>query len=138
VIGTMALECPDLVAEAVNRYGDKVAVGLDADGATLRARGWTTPSGDLFEALARFSALGVARFVFTDIARDGMLAGPNLDRLRQIAEATSACVTASGGVASLDDLRALAMAHERVDGVIVGKALYASRFSLAEALAVVR
>ncbi len=138
VIGTMALEDPGLVAEAVARHGDKVAVGLDADGTTLRARGWTTPSGDLFEALKRFSEMGVARFVFTDIARDGMLAGPNLDRLRQVAEATTARVTASGGVSRLDDLHALAAAHERVDGVIVGKALYAGRFTLTEALEVTR
>ncbi|MGH8897726.1 MAG: 1-(5-phosphoribosyl)-5-[(5-phosphoribosylamino)methylideneamino]imidazole-4-carboxamide isomerase [Egibacteraceae bacterium] len=136
VIGTMALEDPGLVAEAVARHGDKVAVGLDADGTTLRARGWTSPSGDLFEALRRFSEMGVARVVFTDIACDGMLSGPNLDRLCQVAEATTARVTASGGVSSLDDLRALAKTHERVDGAIIGKALYAGRFSLAEALKV--
>lgn len=138
VIGTMALEDPNLVAEAVTRHGDRVAVGLDADGTTLRARGWTTESGDLFEALKRFSELGVARFVFTDIARDGMLAGPNLGRLRQVVDTTTARVTASGGVSSLDDLHALAKVHERVDGAIVGKALYAGRFTLAEALAVSR
>jgi phosphoribosyl isomerase A len=137
VIGTMALEDPAFVADAVARYGDKVAVGLDADGTTLRARGWTSPSGDLFQALRRFSEIGVARVVFTDIARDGMLSGPNLDRLREVAEATTAQVTASGGMSSLDDLRALAKAHERVDGVIVGKALYAGRFTLAEALATI-
>lgn len=134
VIGTMALEDPGLVAEAVARHGDKVAVGLDADGTTLRARGWTTASGDLFDALRRLEDLGVARFVFTDIARDGMLGGPNIERLRQVAESTAAMVTASGGVSSLDDLTALATAHERVDAVIVGKALYAGRFTLAQAL----
>ncbi|MGH8910119.1 MAG: 1-(5-phosphoribosyl)-5-[(5-phosphoribosylamino)methylideneamino]imidazole-4-carboxamide isomerase [Egibacteraceae bacterium] len=136
VIGTMALEDPHLVAQAVARHGDKVAVGLDADGTTLRARGWTAESGDLFEALKRLTEMGVARFVFTDIARDGMLGGPNLDRLRQVAEATTAQVTASGGVSSLDDLLALGAAHERVDAAIVGKALYAGRFTLAEALEV--
>jgi phosphoribosyl isomerase A len=138
VIGTMALEDLGFVAQAVARHGDKVAVGLDADGTTLRARGWTTESGDLFEALKRFTELGVSRVVFTDIARDGMLAGPNLDRLRQVAGATTAHVTASGGVSSLDDLRALAAAHERVDAVIIGKALYAGRFTLTEALRVTR
>ena len=138
VIGTMALEDPALVAEAVERHGDKVAVGLDADGTTLRARGWTTASGDLFEVLDRLSAMGVARFVFTDIARDGMLSGPNLDRLRQVADATPARVTASGGVASLADLAAIATAHERVDAAIVGKALYAGTFTLSEALEVTR
>lgn len=138
VIGTMALEDPGLIAEAVARHGDKVAVGLDADGTTLRARGWTVPSGDLFEAVRRLNDLGVTRFVFTDIACDGMLSGPNLGRLRQVAEATTAQVTASGGVSSLDDLRALAKAHERVDGAIVGKALYAGRFTLVEALEAAR
>jgi phosphoribosylanthranilate isomerase len=136
VIGTMALEDPWLVAQAIDRHGDKVAVGLDADGTTLRARGWTAESGDLFEALKRLTEIGVGRFVFTDIARDGMLAGPNLDRLRQVAEATTAQVTASGGVSSLADLGVLSGVHERVDAVIVGKALYAGHFTLAQALAV--
>lgn len=134
VIGTMALEEPSFVAAAVARHGDKVAVGLDAEGTTLKARGWTTESGDLFDALHTFTVMGVARFVFTDIARDGMLGGPNLARLADVADATTARVTASGGVSSLDDLRALARAHDRVDGAIVGKALYARRFTLAEAL----
>jgi phosphoribosyl isomerase A len=78
------------------------------------------------------------RFVFTDIARDGMLTGPNVERLAEVAEATVARVTASGGVSSLDDLRTLAGAHERVDGAIVGKALYAERFTLPEALEAAR
>lgn len=138
VIGTMALEEPSFVAAAVAEHGDKVAVGLDAEGTTLKARGWTTEAGDLFAALHTFTVMGVARFVFTDIARDGMLTGPNVARLRAVAEATAAQVTASGGVSSLDDLRALARAHERVDGAIVGKALYAGRFTLEEALAAVQ
>ncbi|HWB71081.1 MAG TPA: 1-(5-phosphoribosyl)-5-[(5-phosphoribosylamino)methylideneamino]imidazole-4-carboxamide isomerase, partial [Egibacteraceae bacterium] len=137
VIGTMALEEPAFVAAAVAEYGDKVAVGLDADGTTLKARGWTTSSGDLFAALHRFTLMGVTRFVFTDISRDGMLAGPNLRRLCAVADATSARVTASGGVAGLADLRALAAAHRNVDGAVVGKALYAGRFTLSEALAAV-
>lgn len=138
VIGTMALEEPSFVAAAVAEHEEKVAVGLDADGATLKARGWTTESGDLFEALRRFTLMGVQRFVFTDISRDGMLSGPNLERLHEVAEATVARVTASGGVSSLDDLRSLTQAHPRVDAAIVGKALYANRFTLAEALAAVR
>jgi 1-(5-phosphoribosyl)-5-[(5-phosphoribosylamino)methylideneamino] imidazole-4-carboxamide isomerase/N-(5'phosphoribosyl)anthranilate isomerase len=137
VLGTMALQEPAFVAAAVAEHGDRVAVGLDAEGTTLKARGWTTAAGDLFDALRRFTLMGVARFVFTDVARDGMLSGPNVARLRQIASATVARVTASGGVGSLEDLRALAHAHERVDGAIVGKALYAGRFSLADALAAV-
>ncbi len=138
VIGTMALEEPSFVAAAVAEHGEKVAVGLDAEGTTLKARGWTAESGDLFEALRRFTLMGVARFVFTDIARDGTLTGPNVDRLREVAEATTVQVTASGGVSSLEDLRTLAGAHERVDAAIVGKALYAGRFTLAGALEAVR
>ena len=138
VLGTMALEEPAFVAAAVAAHGDKVAVGLDAEGTTLKARGWTTESGDLFEALRRFTLMGVQRFVFTDIARDGMLTGPNVQRLAEVAEATTAKVTASGGVSSLADLAALRGAHPRVDAAIVGKALYAGRFTLAEALAAAR
>jgi len=137
VIGTMALEDPSFVEAAVGEYGDRVAVGLDAEGTTLKARGWTTTGGDLYEALRRLTQMGVERFVFTDISRDGMLSGPNVARLAEVAQATTAWVTASGGVASLDDLRALATAHERVDAAIVGKALYAGRFTLREALAAV-
>ena len=138
VIGTMALEEPAFVAAAVAAHGDKVAVGLDAEGTTLKARGWTAESGDLFQALRRFTLMGVQRFVFTDISRDGMLTGPNVERLAEVADATSARVTASGGVSSLQDLEALRGAHPQVDAAIVGKALYAGRFTLAEALAVAR
>ena len=138
VLGTMALEEPAFVAAAVAEYADKIAVGLDADGTTLKARGWTTSGGDLFEALRRFTLMGVGRFVFTDISRDGMLTGPNVERLQEVAEGTVAHVTASGGVSSLEDLQTLRAAHPRVDAAIVGKALYAGRFTLAEALAVTR
>jgi phosphoribosylanthranilate isomerase len=134
VIGTMALEDPTFVAKALAQHGDRVVVGLDADGTTLRARGWTADSGDLFEALERLTWIGVRRFVFTDIARDGMLGGPNLERLAKVAEATSAHLTASGGVSSVADLERLATVHPRVDEVIVGKALYAGRFTVADAL----
>ncbi|MPZ88400.1 MAG: 1-(5-phosphoribosyl)-5-[(5-phosphoribosylamino)methylideneamino]imidazole-4-carboxamide isomerase [Nitriliruptorales bacterium] len=138
VIGTMALEEPSFVAAAVAEHGDRIAVGLDAEGTTLKARGWTRPSGDLYQALRRFTLMGVARFVYTDIKRDGMLRGPNIARLTEVAQATSARVTASGGVSSLDDLRALVESHERIDAAIIGKALYAGRFTLAEALETVR
>ncbi|MPZ71973.1 MAG: 1-(5-phosphoribosyl)-5-[(5-phosphoribosylamino)methylideneamino]imidazole-4-carboxamide isomerase [Nitriliruptorales bacterium] len=134
VIGTMALEEPAFVAAAVSEHAARVAVGLDAQGTTLKARGWTTESGDLFQALRRFTLMGVQRFVFTDISRDGMLTGPNVERLREVAGATVARVTASGGVSSLDDLRTLREAHDRVDAAIVGKALYAGHFTLGEAL----
>lgn len=134
VIGTMALEEPSFVAAAIAEFGDRIAVGLDADGETLKARGWTTESGNLFEALHHFTLMGVERFVFTDISRDGTLDGPNIERLQAVADATSAAVTASGGVGSIGDLEALAGAHARVDGAIVGTALYEQRFSVAQAI----
>lgn len=136
VIGTMALTDPDFVREVLDRVGPRIAVGLDARGRTLQARGWTEEAGDLFEALERFSEMGVPRFVYTDVAKDGMLQGPNVEMLTKVADATDAHVTASGGVSSLDDLRALASCHDRVDAAIVGKALYADAFSLEEALEV--
>jgi len=136
VIGTMALTDPAFVVEALDRVGPTVAVGLDARGTTLQARGWTEEAGELFEALERFTEMGVPRFVYTDVARDGMLEGPNLDMLCQVADATSAAVTASGGVSSVADLEALASCHPRVDAAIVGKAIYSGAVTLAQALAV--
>lgn len=137
VIGTMALTRPEFVREVLDRVGPAVAVGLDARGDVLQARGWTEEAGNLWEAIDQFSAMGVPRFVYTDVSRDGMLQGPNLEMLRRVAEATDADVTASGGVATLDDVRALATVHERVDAAIVGKALYAEAFTLEDALVVV-
>jgi phosphoribosyl isomerase A len=136
VIGTAALEDPAWVAAACTRHGDRVAVGLDAHGRTLRARGWTRDGGDLFAALRRLDAAGCRRFVHTEVARDGMLAGPATGRLREVLAATARPVIASGGVAGLDDLRALAaLEPEGLEGVIVGKALYAGRLTVAGALA---
>jgi phosphoribosyl isomerase A len=137
VIGTMALTDPAFVAEVLDRVGPRIAVGLDARGTTLQARGWTEEAGDLFEAIEQFTAMGVPRFVYTDVAKDGMLEGPNVEMLAEVADATSAAVTASGGVSSLEDLRTLATCHPRVDAAIVGKALYSGAFTLAEALAAV-
>ena len=138
VIGTMAIEHPDFIREALQAHGEKVVVGLDAEERKLKARGWTSEGGDLFEALDMLTTMGVRRFVYTDIRRDGMMAGPNLEWLAKVADATDSMITASGGVSSLDDLRAIATVHPRVDAVIVGKALYSGAFSVAEALAVVR
>ena len=135
IIGTMALTDPAFVERVLDTVGARIAVGLDAREATLQARGWTEEAGDLFEAVERFTAMGVPRFVYTDISRDGMLEGPNLDMLRRVADATTAAVTASGGVSSLDDLTRLAECHERVDAAIIGKALYSGAFTLDEALA---
>jgi 1-(5-phosphoribosyl)-5-[(5-phosphoribosylamino)methylideneamino] imidazole-4-carboxamide isomerase/N-(5'phosphoribosyl)anthranilate isomerase len=137
-VGTAALEDPDWVRAAIARHGDRIAVGLDVRGTTLSARGWTQDGGELFEVLARLDADGCARYVVTDVRRDGTLTGPNVDLLRQVCAATDRPVVASGGVSSLDDLRALAgLAEMGVEGAIVGKALYAGAFTLPEALAAV-
>lgn len=136
VIGTMALTDPSFVEACLDEVGDRVAVGLDVRGDTLQARGWTEEAGDLWEALERFTSMGVPRFVVTDVHKDGMLAGPNTDLLVRVADATDAAVTASGGVSSLDDLRVLADLHPRVDAAIVGKALYAGAVDVGDALRV--
>ena len=135
-IGTAALEKPEWVRSVIGRYGDKIAVGLDVRGTTLAARGWTSEGGELYETLARLDAEGCARYVVTDVLKDGMMRGPNLSLLREVCSRTSAPVVASGGVASLADLRALAsLVPVGVEGAIVGKALYAGAFTLEEALA---
>ena len=135
VIGTMALADPGFVERTLDAVGPVIAVGLDARGTTLQARGWTEEAGDLFDALARFTAMGVPRFVYTDVAKDGMLQGPNVDMLRRVADATTASVTASGGVSSLEDLEVLATCHDRVDAAIGGTALYSGAVTLEQALA---
>lgn len=142
-IGTAALEDPEWCEKIIAEHGDRVAIGLDTrqvDGEwRLRGRGWVSDGGDLWEVLERLDSQGCSRFVVTDVSRDGMLNGPNIDLLRDVAAATSAPVVASGGISSLDDIRALAgVADEGVDSAIVGKALYANKFTLEEALAVTR
>ena len=137
-IGTAALENPSWVASAIARYGDQIAVGLDVRGTTLAARGWTEDGGELYQTLERLDAEGCARYVVTDVHRDGTLTGPNVGLLRDVCAATKAPVVASGGVSSLDDLRTLAsLVPIGVEGAIVGKALYAGAFTLEEALAAV-
>ncbi|ETK36457.1 bifunctional 1-(5-phosphoribosyl)-5-((5-phosphoribosylamino) methylidenea mino)imidazole-4-carboxamide isomerase/phosphoribosylanthranilate isomerase PriA [Microbispora corallina] len=137
-IGTAALEDPAWCAKAIAEYGDRIAVGLDVRGTTLAARGWTQDGGDLWEVLDRLESEGCPRYVVTDVTKDGTLRGPNLDLLRQVCARTDRPVVASGGVSSLDDLRALAtLVPEGVEGAIVGKALYAQAFTLEEALAAV-
>jgi phosphoribosyl isomerase A len=135
-VGTAALEFPDWVRAAIAAHGDAIAVGLDVRGTTLAARGWTQDGGDLWETITRLDADGCARYVVTDVHRDGTLTGPNLQLLRDVCAATPAAVVASGGVSSLPDLRAIA-ALASVEGVIVGKALYAGAFTVREALAAV-
>lgn len=137
-IGTAAMENPGWVRGVIAAHGEAIAVGLDVRGRTLAARGWTREGGDLYEALQRLDAEGCARYVITDVLKDGMLRGPNLDLYRDVCSRTRAPVVASGGVSSLDDLRALAgLTSIGVEGAIVGKALYAGAFTLEEALAAV-
>jgi len=137
-IGTAALENPDWVAAVIAAHGDKIAVGLDVRGTTLAARGWTRDGGELDETLDRLDAAGCARYVVTDINRDGTLTGPNLDLLHHVCARTSRPVIASGGVSSLADLVAIAgLVPAGVEGAIVGKALYARAFSLEDALSAV-
>lgn len=135
-IGTAALEDPQWCARAIAEFGDRIAVGLDVRGTTLAARGWTQEGGDLWEVLERLERDGCARYVVTDVTKDGTLKGPNLELLRELCARTDKPVVASGGVSSLDDLRALAgLVPLGVEGAIVGKALYAQAFTLQEALA---
>lgn len=141
-LGTAALENPQWCARMIAEHGEKVAVGLDVkiiDGQhRLRGRGWETDGGDLWEVLDRLDREGCSRFVVTDVTKDGTLNGPNVDLLADVAGRTDAPVIASGGVSSLDDLRAIATLADRgVEGAIVGKALYAGRFTLPEALSAV-
>jgi 1-(5-phosphoribosyl)-5-[(5-phosphoribosylamino)methylideneamino] imidazole-4-carboxamide isomerase/N-(5'phosphoribosyl)anthranilate isomerase len=136
-LGTAALEEPDWTARVIGEYGDRIAVGLDVRGTTLAARGWTRAGGDLWETLARLDAAGCARYVVTDVTKDGTLRGPNLELLRAVCAQTDAPVIASGGVSSLDDLAELrTLVPLGVEGAIVGKALYAGAFTLEEALKV--
>lgn len=138
-LGTAALENPEWTAQVVAQHGDRIAVGLDVRGNTLSARGWTKDGGDLFETLTRLDNDGCARYVLTDVARDGTLTGPNLDLLRQVCLFTDRPIVASGGISSLADIAALAqMCEIGVEGAIIGKALYAGAFTLEEALEVTR
>ncbi|SEC32519.1 bifunctional 1-(5-phosphoribosyl)-5-((5-phosphoribosylamino)methylideneamino)imidazole-4-carboxamide isomerase/phosphoribosylanthranilate isomerase PriA [Arthrobacter woluwensis] len=134
-LGTAALENPAWTARAIERFGDRIAVGLDVRGTTLAGRGWTQEGGDLWEVLARLEDAGCARYVVTDVTKDGTLQGPNVDLLRQMVEKTGKPVVASGGISSLADLEALrALVPLGVEGAIIGKALYSGAFTLPEAL----
>lgn len=134
-LGTAALENPDWTSQVIAQYGDRIAVGLDVRGHVLAARGWTKEGGDLFETIERLERDGCARYVVTDVTKDGTLQGPNLDLLREVCAVTKKPVVASGGISSLADIAALASLHgSGVEGAIVGKALYAGAFTLQEAL----
>jgi phosphoribosyl isomerase A len=134
-LGTAALEDPEWTARVIGEFGDRIAVGLDVRGHTLAARGWTKEGGDLFETLARLDRDGCARYIVTDVARDGTLTGPNVELLRSVCAATDRPVVASGGVAQLQDLADLrALTSIGVEGAIVGKALYSGAFTLEDAI----
>lgn len=138
-IGTAALEQPEWCARAIATYGDRVAVGLDVRGRALAARGWTKEGGDLYETLARLDGEGCERYVVTDVNKDGMLQGPNLDLLRSVCAATPRPVVASGGVTTIDDIAALmSLVPDGVEGAIAGTALYTGSLDLGEALALTR
>lgn len=138
-IGTAALENPEWAAAAIKKHGDAIAVDIavreEAGQWRTKGRGWTSDGGDLWEVLEYFDAAGCSRFVVTDVSKDGTLAGPNVELLRDVSAATDAAVTASGGVSSVADIAEIARyADEGIDSVIVGKALYEKRFTLREAL----
>ena len=134
-LGTAALENPEWTSKVIAEFGDRIAVGLDVRGHTLAARGWTQEGGDLFETIERLERDGCARYVLTDVTKDGTLKGPNLELLREVCAVTRKPVIASGGISSLDDIAALSQLRDiGVEGAIVGKALYAGAFTLEQAL----
>lgn len=134
-VGTAALENPEWTESIIDRFGDRVAIGLDVRGETLAARGWTEEGGNLWDVFARLEAAGCSRYVVTDVEKDGMLRGPNVELLRRLCEMTDKPVVASGGVSSLDDLVALRqLTPLGLEGAIIGKALYSGAFTLPEAL----
>ena len=134
-LGTAALENPEWTAQVISQYGERIAVGLDVRGHTLAARGWTKEGGDLFETIERLDRNGCARYVFTVVAKDGTLMGPNFELLKEVCAATNKPVVASGGISSIADIEGLAQLRSiGVEGAIVGKALYAGAFTLQEAL----
>ena len=136
-LGTAALENPDWTQKVIAKFGDAIAVGLDVRGTTLAARGWTREGGDLWEVLARLEGVGCARYVVTDVTKDGTLRGPNIELLREVMKRTSKPVVASGGISSLQDITDLrALVGEGLEGAILGKSLYANKFTLEEALAI--
>jgi phosphoribosylformimino-5-aminoimidazole carboxamide ribonucleotide (ProFAR) isomerase len=136
-LGTAALENPEWTERVIGRYGDFIAVGLDVRGTTLAARGWTREGGDLWEVLARLEGAGCARYVVTDVTKDGTLKGPNIELLKEVMSRTDKPVVASGGISSLQDITDLrALAPAGLEGAILGKSLYAGKFTLEQALAI--
>ena len=138
-LGTAALEDPEWTSRVIAEFGDRIAVGLDVRGHTLSARGWTRDGGDLFETITRLDRDGCARYVVTDVTKDGTLAGTNLELLKSVCAVTKAPVIASGGISNLSDIENLAALRSiGIEGAIVGKALYAGAFTLQQALEVTK
>ena len=138
-LGTAALEDPEWTAKVIAEFANRIAVGLDVRGHVLAARGWTKEGGDLFETIERLERDGCARYVVTDVTKDGTLKGPNIELLKEVCAVTRKPVVASGGISSLEDIAALvALNNSGVEGAIVGKALYAGAFTLQEALELTR
>ena len=138
-LGTAALENPEWTSRVIKEFGDRIAVGLVVRGRTLSARGWTRDGGDLFETITRLDLDGCARYVVTDVTKDGTLAGPNLELLKSVCAVTKAPVIASGGISNLSDIENLAALRSiGIEGAIVGKALYAGAFTLQQALEVTK
>ncbi|MFZ9228146.1 MAG: bifunctional 1-(5-phosphoribosyl)-5-((5-phosphoribosylamino)methylideneamino)imidazole-4-carboxamide isomerase/phosphoribosylanthranilate isomerase PriA, partial [Candidatus Nanopelagicales bacterium] len=136
-LGTAALENPDWTRKVIQLHNEKIAIGLDVRGRTLAARGWTKDGGDLFETLKRLDQDNAARYVVTDVNKDGTLTGPNIDLLTEISKFTKKPLIASGGISELDDLVKLkSLVNLGVEGAIVGKALYSNKFTLKQALEV--
>ena len=134
-LGTAALENPDWTEQVIAKYGQQIAVGLDVRGTTLAARGWTQEGGELFDVLDQLEGAGCSRYVVTDVTKDGTLKGPNLELLKQVMEKTNKPVVASGGISTLEDIKALSeLVPLGLEGAILGKALYAKRFTLEQAL----
>lgn len=136
VIGSAAIDHPEFVREALSQYGSQIAIGLDARDGKVATHGWLDLSEVRVEELAReMVSCGAETFIFTDISRDGMLSGVNVEAVRKLAQACGKSVIASGGVRSLEDIRRLAQVQgEGVAGAIIGKALYTEAIQLSEAL----
>ncbi len=136
-LGTAALEDPEWTAKVIAKHGDRIAVGLDVRGTVLAARGWTKDGGDIWETLTRLEEAGCARYVVTDVTKDGTLQGPNLDLLKSVCARTDKPVVASGGISTLQDISVLRdLVPLGVEGAITGKALYAGAFTLEQAIEV--
>jgi 1-(5-phosphoribosyl)-5-[(5-phosphoribosylamino)methylideneamino] imidazole-4-carboxamide isomerase/N-(5'phosphoribosyl)anthranilate isomerase len=138
-LGTAALDNPEWVESVIKKHGDKIAVALDVDGKVLSPRGGSKNGGDLFQMITRLDKSGCARYVLTDVNRDGALNGPNLELLKEVTSFTKTPIVASGGVSSLSDVKSLMqLTNQGVEAVIIGKGLYTGAFTLAQVLATVK